>query len=242
MGDRCTRNCHYCSVVSGKPQPLEPQEPQKLAQAIGVLGLKHVVVTSVTRDDLPDQGIDHFMKVVLEIRARFPQIILEVLTPDFRKRQREAAAVFSRLPIDIFNHNIETTRGIHGSIRPGGGYQLSLNLLKKVHEMRPDMITKSGAMLGLGESRGDIREMMMDLRDAGVSMLTLGQYLQPEKKAVTVKQFITPEEFQAYQDMAYNLGFVLVESGPFVRSSYHAKDSFERLLELTQSRDSQSLP
>lgn len=229
LGDRCTRNCHYCSVAPGKPLHPDPNEPEHLAEAVARLGLDHAVVTSVTRDDLEDEGLEHFRQVTAALRRRNPGLILEVLTPDFKRDQDRAVRALAEMPIDIFNHNIETVRSVHRRVRPQGGYDLSLNLLRLVAERQPHRITKSGAMLGLGETRDEVLEMLADLRRAGCRMLTLGQYLQPDKTACPVERFVAPEEFADYKTAAEQMGFELVESGPFVRSSYHAKDSFDKL-------------
>ncbi len=231
MGDRCTRNCGYCAVEAGKPMPLEADEPARVAEAVGRLGLAHVVVTSVTRDDLPDEGAAHFAETVRTLKARFPDLIVEALTPDFRRDPARAVETFKDLPIDIFNHNIETVRRLHKRARPQGGYDLSLELLRRMNEARPALITKSGAMLGLGETREEILELMDDLRAAGCRMLTLGQYLRSFEDGLAIERFVPPEEFEEYRQIGYNKGFSLVESGPFVRSSYHAKGSFEKLKE-----------
>ena len=235
LGDRCTRNCHYCSVAPGKPLHPDPDEPENLALAVSRLGLQHAVITSVTRDDLEDEGLDHFKKVTEELRRKNPGLILEVLTPDFKRDQRRAVEALAAMPIDIFNHNIETVRPVHRRVRPQGGYDLSLNLLRLMRERLPDRITKSGAMLGLGETRDQVLEMLGDLRGAGCRMLTLGQYLQPDRTACPVERFATPEEFDGFRIAAEQMGFELVESGPFVRSSYHAKDSFTKLRRLMQT-------
>lgn len=232
LGDRCTRNCHYCSVAPGKPLHPDPNEPENLAQAVLKLGLEHAVITSVTRDDLEDEGLDHFRKVTEALRRHVPGLILEVLTPDFKRDQERAVRALAEMPIDIFNHNIETVRSVHRRVRPQGGYDLSLNLLRLMRERLPQRITKSGAMLGLGETRDEVLEMLGDLRKAGCRMLTLGQYLQPDRTACPVERFVTPEEFEGYRRAAEEMGFELVESGPFVRSSYHAKDSFAKLRRL----------
>lgn len=229
LGDRCTRNCHYCSVAPGKPLHPDPNEPENLAEAVHRLGLEHAVVTSVTRDDLEDEGLGHFLEVTRALRRKNPGLILEVLTPDFKRDQDRAVRELARMPIDIFNHNIETVRSVHRRVRPQGGYDLSLELLKKVREHQPARVTKSGAMLGLGETRAEVLEMLEDLRRAGCRMLTLGQYLQPDRTACPVERYVTPEEFEDYRFAAEGMGFELVESGPFVRSSYHAKDSFAKL-------------
>lgn len=235
LGDRCTRNCHYCSVAPGKPLPPDPKEPHNLAQAVRWMGLEHVVITSVTRDDLPDEGVQHFKEVIQTLRSEIPSIIIEILTPDFRRNQTAAIEVISTLDFDIFNHNIETVRAQHARVRPQGGYDLSLALIKKMKEAKPSIITKSGAMLGLGETKDQIQEMLSDLRSADCQMLTLGQYLRPEPQATPVVRYASPEEFEEWKSVAYSLGFDLVESAPFVRSSYHAADSFTKLKTLLAS-------
>lgn len=232
MGDRCTRNCGYCAVEAGKPLELDPHEPQKVAEAVGRLGLHHVVITSVTRDDLEDEGAAHFASVIRSLKEKFPDLIIETLTPDFRRNQARAAAAFRPLPIDIFNHNIETVRRLHRRARPQGGYDLSMGLLKLASQGDPRWIVKSGAMLGLGETRAEVEEMMRDLRAAGCQLLTLGQYLKSFAEGLEIDRFVTPEEFEEYRQMGYDMGFLVVESGPFVRSSYHAKDSFEKIRRL----------
>lgn len=229
LGEQCTRNCHYCAVKPGKPTAVDPNEPERVLEAVRRLGLEHVVITSVTRDDLPDEGIGQFIQTIQLLRNFFPGLIIEVLTPDFRQNQTAAIDILSKLPIDIFNHNIETVRILHKSMRPQGGYDLSLNLLKGMNDSASKAVIKSGAMLGVGETEKDIFEMMKDLRAAGCTMLTLGQYLQPTKAHRNVDRFVSPEEFNFYKEAAFNMGFELVDAGPFVRSSYHAKDSFEKL-------------
>lgn len=235
LGDRCTRNCHYCSVAPGKPLPPDPKEPENLAQAVLKLGLEHAVITSVTRDDLEDEGLEHFRKVTEALRRLNPGLILEVLTPDFKRDQARAVEALAVLPIDIFNHNIETVRSVHRRVRPQGGYDLSLTLLRRMRERLPHRIIKSGAMLGLGETRAEVLEMLTDLKKAGCRMLTLGQYLQPDRTACPVERYVTPAEFDDYKSAAEQMGFDLVESGPFVRSSYHAKDSFAKLRRLMRA-------
>ncbi len=235
LGDRCTRNCHYCSVAPGKPLPPDPNEPENLAEAVQRLGLKHAVITSVTRDDLEDEGLEHFRLVTEALRRKNPELILEILTPDFKRDQERAVSALALLPIDIFNHNIETVRAVHRRVRPQGGYDLSLRLLSRMRLRLPDRVTKSGAMLGLGETRDEVIQMLSDLRAAGCRMLTLGQYLQPDKTACPVERFVTPQEFADYKTLAEQMGFELVESGPFVRSSYHAQDSFIKLSRLIPS-------
>lgn len=229
MGERCTRNCLYCSVPNAKPLPLDPGEPGRLAEAVSRLGLRHVVVTCVTRDDLEDEGAAHMAACVRELKAKDPELILEILTSDFRRTQERAAALMAQQPIDIFNHNIETARRLHKKVRPQGGYDLSLELLRRMDKRGGAYVVKSGAMLGMGETREEVLEMMGDLRAAGCQMLTLGQYLQSYAAGLPVDRFVEPAEFEEYREIGYNMGFLLVESGPFVRSSYHAKDSFEKL-------------
>jgi lipoic acid synthetase len=233
LGDRCTRSCSYCSVPTGRGPEVDPTEPERLARAAARLGLRHVVVTSVTRDDLPDEGAGHFREVVLRLKAGDPSLIVEVLTPDFRRTQPAAAAALSALPIDIFNHNVETVERLHRRIRPQGGYALSLGLLRRMADARrgPRPVLKSGAMLGLGETREEVLRLLADLRAAGCEMLTLGQYLRSHDAGAPVARFVPPEEFEEFRQIGYNMGFYLVESGPFVRSSYHAKGSFDRLQE-----------
>ncbi len=229
LGDKCTRNCGYCSVDLGKPLAPDPHEPKKLADAVERLGLEHVVVTSVTRDDLHDEGAAHFEAVVRELKARRPDCIIETLTPDFRRDQAAAIAVFKNLPVDIFNHNIETVRRLHKKARPQGGYDLSLGLLRMASGLREKMIVKSGIMVGLGEAKDEVLEAFGDLKTAGVQMVTVGQYLKAFAAGLDVERFVTPEEFEAYKQIGREMGFLVVESGPFVRSSYHAKDSFEKI-------------
>jgi len=215
--------------MTAKPLPLDPEEPRRIALAALKLGLHHAVVTTVTRDDLPDEGVGHFAKVVHALRAMDPDLIIEILTQDFRRDQDRACAILKELEIDIFNHNIETVRRLHEIIRPGGGYDLSLNLIRKMASSGRRFITKSGAMLGLGETRDEVMVMMEELKDLGCEMLTLGQYLRPDPKKIPAARYIRLEEFEAYREAGYQMGFSVVESGPFVRSSYHAKDSFEKL-------------
>lgn len=229
LGEQCTRNCHYCAVKPGKPTTVDADEPKRVLEAVQRLGLEHVVITSVTRDDLPDEGVNQFARTILLLREYNPGLIIEVLTPDFRQNQDLAVQTLAELPIDIFNHNIETVRSIHKSMRPQGGYDLSLNMLKKMHQSQSRAVIKSGAMLGVGEMDADVLEMMKDLRSVGCAMLTLGQYLQPTKAHREIHRFIAPNEFETYKTIAFQMGFQLVEAGPFVRSSYHAKNSFEKL-------------
>lgn len=233
MGDRCTRDCLFCSVRNAQPFPLDVDEPERIAEAVGRMGLRHVVITSVTRDDLEDGGVGHFAAVVKILKAENPRVIVEVLTPDFMSNQDAAVSVLSRLPIDIFSHNVETVRRLHEKVRAQGDYSMSLSLLKRMASHagggRRRWIIKSGAMVGLGETSDEVKETMRDLRTAGCHVLTLGQYLQSYGRGLRVERYISPDEFEHYRKMGYNMGFLVVESGPFVRSSYHAEESFGRI-------------
>ncbi len=236
LGDLCTRNCHYCSVKPGKPMAPDEHEAAKVTEAIVRLGLEHVVITSVTRDDIPDEGVAHFEGVLKSIRAKMPHIVLEVLTPDFKRDISKAAKAFAAFPIDIFNHNIETVKEQHRRMRPQGSYADSLELLRQVKRLNPKIITKSGAMLGVGEVGEEVLTMLDDLRSVQCDMLTLGQYLQPEKQAYPIDRYVEPAEFDFYKREALNKGFLMVEAGPFVRSSFHAKDSFIELKKYIKQR------
>jgi lipoyl synthase len=228
MGDTCTRACAFCNVKTGLPGPLDPGEPVRVAQATAKLGLKHVVVTSVDRDDLADGGAAHFAAVVLAIRAECPATTIEVLTPDFLRKKDAARAVVRAGP-DVFNHNLETVPGRYLTVRPGARYYTSLRLLQQVKEINPSIFTKSGLMLGLGEERNEVLQVMDDLRAAGVDFLTIGQYLQPSPKHHPVVRFVEPDEFKAYGTIASAKGFLLVASSPLTRSSHHAGDDFSKL-------------
>lgn len=222
MGDLCTRRCPFCDVAHGKPQGLNPDEPENLAATIEQMELKYVVITSVNRDDLRDGGAGHFAACIEAIRRRTPLTKIEILVPDFRGRQPVAIDILSRQPCDVFNHNLETVPRLYREARPGANYQESLDLLKLFGKLHPHIPTKSGLMVGIGESEAEVVEVMKDLLNHGCSMLTLGQYLQPSKDHLAVKEFITPEQFDRYADIAKNLGFKQVASAPLVRSSYHA--------------------
>ena len=228
MGDTCTRACAFCNVRTGQPDPLDPEEPENVARAVETLGLRHVVVTSVDRDDLQDGGAAHFAAVIAAIRARSPGTTIEVLTPDFLRKDGAIETVIDAKP-DVYNHNLETVPSLYLSIRPGARYFHSLRLLQLVKERDPSMFTKSGIMVGLGEERHEVLQVMDDLRSAGVDFLTIGQYLQPTRKHAAVARFVTPDEFKAYERMAYGKGFLLVSSSPLTRSSYHADEDFDRL-------------
>lgn len=223
-GDRCTRACQFCAVSTAKPLPLEADEPQRVAEATRRMGLKHVVITAVARDDMADGGADHFRQTIEAVRSLNPGIVIEVLTPDFLDKEDAIDCVLSANP-HIFNHNLETVRRLTPSVRHRATYDRSLSVLRKVKAKRGAAIyTKSGMMLGLGEREAEVLEAMRDLRDANCDNLTLGQYLQPTLKHLPVEEFITPEQFAAYGEQARAMGFVHVASGPMVRSSYHADE------------------
>ncbi len=228
MGEICTRACAFCNVATGKPAPLDTMEPLNVALAVAQLGLEHVVVTSVDRDDLEDGGAEHFAKVIAEIRRESPKTTIEILTPDFKGRDGAIETVVAARP-DVFNHNLETVPRLYPTIRPGARYFTSLELLHRVKRIDPTMFTKSGLMVGLGETRKEVGQVMDDLRAADVDFLTIGQYLQPTRKHAPVDRFVTPEEFEGYANMARGKGFLLVASTPLTRSSYHAGDDFARL-------------
>ncbi len=222
MGAICTRRCPFCDVAHGRPLPLDPEEPKKLALTIKEMNLKYVVITSVDRDDLRDGGAQHFADCIREIREHSPQTRIEILTPDFRGRMEQALEVFRETPPDVFNHNLETAPRMYRVARPGADYKWSLELLRRIKEMHPHVPTKSGLMMGLGETNEEIVEVLKDLRAHGVTMLTLGQYLQPSRHHLPVKRYVPPAEFDELKDVAMELGFSHAACGPFVRSSYHA--------------------
>ncbi|CAJ1895812.1 lipoyl synthase [Aeromonas veronii] len=222
MGAICTRRCPFCDVAHGRPLALDPEEPKKLALTIKEMNLKYVVITSVDRDDLRDGGAQHFADCIREIREHSPQTSIEILTPDFRGRMEQALEVFRETPPDVFNHNLETAPRMYRVARPGADYKWSLELLRRIKEMHPHVPTKSGLMMGLGETNEEIVEVLKDLRAHGVNMLTLGQYLQPSRHHLPVKRYVPPAEFDELKDVAMELGFTHAACGPFVRSSYHA--------------------
>ncbi|HEB63333.1 MAG TPA: lipoyl synthase [Gammaproteobacteria bacterium] len=222
MGDICTRRCPFCDVAHGKPKALDESEPATLAQTIEAMQLKYVVITSVDRDDLRDGGAAHFSHCIQKIRQQTPQTTIEVLVPDFRGRMDIALDQLTQNPPDVFNHNMETVPRLYKQARPGADYQWSLTLLKRYKERQNDVLTKSGLMVGIGETEEEILNVMQDLRDHDCDMLTIGQYLQPGKYHLPVKRFITPEEFERFATLGYEMGFTNIASGPMVRSSYHA--------------------
>lgn len=222
MGDICTRRCPFCDVAHGRPNPLSEEEPRELAEAIADMGLRYVVITSVDRDDLRDGGAQHFADCIRETRQRTPTIQIETLVPDFRGRMEIALEILRETPPDVFNHNLETVPSLYKKVRPGADYAWSLELLKRYKALCPDVRTKSGLMVGVGETNEEIVEVMRDLRAHDVDMITIGQYLQPSRDHLPVERFVTPEEFREFERIAKELGFAQVASGPLVRSSYHA--------------------
>lgn len=228
LGSVCTRACSFCNIATGKPDLLDPHEPDNLAAAVGKLGLEHVVITSVDRDDLPDGGAEHFAQCIAKIRASAPHTTIEVLTPDFLKKDGAENIVIAAKP-DVFNHNIETVPRLYKTIRPGARYFQSLHLLKTVKERDPSIFTKSGLMVGLGEEKDEVLQVMDDLRAADVDFMTIGQYLQPTPRHAKVDRFVAPDEFDYYARMAKAKGFLMVSASPLTRSSYHAGDDFAQM-------------
>ncbi|WP_188451091.1 lipoyl synthase [Glycocaulis albus] len=228
MGDTCTRACSFCNVKTGMPAPLDTDEPRRVAEATATMGLKHVVITSVDRDDLEDGGAEHFAQTIRAIRALNPDTTIEILTPDFLRKPGAAEIVIDARP-DVFNHNLETVPRLYLSIRPGARYYHSLRLLERVKERDPSQFTKSGIMVGLGETKEEVMQVMDDMRSAGIDFLTIGQYLQPTRKHAAVDRFVTPEEFKGYETIARAKGFLMVSASPLTRSSYHAGEDFARL-------------
>jgi lipoic acid synthetase len=222
MGEICTRRCPFCDVAHGRPDPLDPSEPEHLAQTINILDLKYVVITSVDRDDLRDGGAEHFVRCIQAVRQHAPQTKIEILVPDFRGRMDVALGIMEQAPPDVFNHNLETVPRLYKQARPGADYQWSLQLLQRFKALYPQVPTKSGLMLGLGEDNDEILSVLQDLRAHDVEMLTLGQYLQPSVHHLPVSRYVTPEEFAQFASAAEAMGFSNVASGPLVRSSYHA--------------------
>jgi lipoyl synthase len=228
MGDTCTRACAFCNVKTGVPGALDPDEPERVAEATAQLGLAHVVITSVDRDDLADGGAAHFAAVIAAVRERCPATTIEVLTPDFLRKDGGAEIVAAARP-DVFNHNLETVPSLYLTVRPGARYFQSVRLLQKVKELDRRLFTKSGIMLGLGETRHEVLQVMDDLRSAEVDFLTIGQYLQPSRKHHPVARYVPPDEFKAYETTAYAKGFLMVSASPLTRSSHHAGEDFARL-------------
>jgi lipoyl synthase len=228
MGDTCTRACSFCNVRTGKPGPLDPDEPQRVADAVARMELSHAVITSVDRDDLDDGGAQHFVSVIRLIRERSPATTIEVLTPDFLRKNGAVERVVEAAP-DVFNHNLETVPALYLSVRPGARYFHSLRLLQRVKELDRQMFTKSGIMVGLGETREQVLQVMDDMRSADIDFITIGQYLQPTRKHAAIDRFVAPEEFKAYEAVAYSKGFLMVAASPLTRSSHHAGDDFARL-------------
>ena len=228
LGDTCTRACAFCNVKTGKPNKIDKFEPYKISNTVRDLGLEHVVITSVDRDDLDDGGAQHFVNVIKSLRELCPKTTIEILTPDFYKKNKAQNILSEGLP-DVFNHNLETVPRLYPTIRPGSRYFISLKLLNDIKKNFPFIFTKSGLMVGLGESKEEIYQVMDDLRSADVDFLTIGQYLQPTEKHAKLEKFVTPEEFDIYKKMAYAKGFLMVASSPLTRSSYHASEDFALL-------------
>ena len=235
LGDTCTRACAFCNVKTGKPNQIDKFEPYKISNTVKDLGLEHVVITSVDRDDLDDGGAQHFVNVIKSLRELCPKTTIEILTPDFYKKNKAQDILSEGLP-DVFNHNLETVPRLYPTIRPGSRYFISLKLLNDIKKNFPFIFTKSGLMVGLGESKEEIYQVMDDLRSADVDFLTIGQYLQPTEKHAKLEKFVTPEEFEIYKKMAYAKGFLMVASSPLTRSSYHASEDFA-LLKKIRNKD-----
>ena len=235
MGDICTRACSFCNVATGKPNKLDLSEPIRVAKSVARLNLNHVVITSVDRDDLHDGGADHFVSTITDIRKYSPNTSIEILTPDFLKKDGALEKVINAKP-DVFNHNLETVPRLYPSVRPGARYFHSLSLLAKVKEVDPNIFTKSGIMVGLGESQNEIYQVMDDMRSADIDFLTIGQYLQPTIKHHKVEKLVHPDEFDKYKKVALSKGFLLVSSSPFTRSSFHASEDFEILKKIRKNQ------
>jgi lipoic acid synthetase len=229
LGDTCTRACAFCNVKTGMPASVDPLEPVHVAEAAGELGLEHIVITSVDRDDLQDGGAGHFVKVIEELRKRAPNTTIEILTPDFRNKANEAVARIVAARPDVYNHNLETVPRLYPTIRPGARYYHSLRLLEQVKRLDPTIFTKSGLMVGLGEERMELHQVMDDMRSADIDFLTIGQYLQPTPRHAKVIEFVEPKTFASYASIGRAKGFLLVAASPLTRSSYHAGDDFQKL-------------
>ena len=229
LGDTCTRACAFCNVKTGMPRAVDPLEPENTAAAAAALGLTHIVVTSVDRDDLPDGGASQFVKVIQALRRLTPRTTIEILTPDFRNKSETAVMAIVEAGPDVYNHNLETVPRLYPTIRPGARYYASLRLLESVKRQAPHIFTKSGVMVGLGEQRLEVHQVMDDMRSAGIDFLTMGQYLQPTPRHATVAEYVTPDAFKAYAAIARAKGFLLVAASPLTRSSYHAGDDFAKM-------------
>jgi lipoyl synthase len=229
LGDTCTRACAFCNVKTGLPKAVDAAEPNHVAEACAELGLEHIVITSVDRDDLADGGASQFVKVIEALRKTTPRTTIEILTPDFRNKARAAVEMIVAARPDVYNHNLETVPRLYPNIRPGARYYHSLRLLEQVKSLDPTIFTKSGLMVGLGEERLEMHQVMDDMRSADIDFLTIGQYLQPTPRHAAVERFVTPDEFKAYESMARAKGFLLVSASPLTRSSYHAGDDFQKL-------------
>ncbi len=240
MGEICTRACAFCNVATGRPNALDLNEPENVARAVRQMELKHVVVTSVDRDDLADGGAQHFVDTITAIREASPRTTIEILTPDFLRKEGALEKVVSARP-DVFNHNLETVPSNYLTVRPGARYFHSIRLLQRVKELDPTMFTKSGIMVGLGEERNEVLQLMEDLRVADVDFLTIGQYLQPTKKHHRVVSFVTPDEFKSYETIAYAKGFLMVSASPLTRSSHHAGDDFAKLQAARAARNGKAM-
>lgn len=230
LGDACTRDCRFCSVKSAQPQEVDPFEADKILKAINALGIRYVILTSVTRDDLGDGGLQHYLKIIAKIKSFDNDIVMEALTPDF-KNVSNAAGKIAASKIDVFAHNIETTLNLYSGIRPKANYEKSLKLLSEVKGYSNRIYTKSGFMLGLGEKDNEVIQLLKDLKSVSVSMVTIGQYLRPDKSCVPVKEFVRPEKFEYYREKALDIGIPFVSTGPFVRSSYKAEEAYKHMEE-----------
>lgn len=235
LGSVCTRSCAFCNIKTGRPDLLDPHEPERLAEGVGKLGLEHVVITSVDRDDLPDGGAEHFANCINAIRKTAPNTTIEILTPDFLKKDGAVEIVVAAKP-DVYNHNIETVPSLYKAIRPGARYFHSLNMLHEVKKLNPSIFTKSGIMVGLGETTEEVLQVMDDLRAANVDFMTIGQYLQPTKKHAHVDRYVTPEEFNYLERVARTKGFLMVSASPLTRSSYHAGADFRKMQDARKSQ------
>lgn len=240
LGSVCTRACTFCNIKTGRPDLLDPHEPERVGEAVAGMGLHHVVITSVDRDDLEDGGATHFAQTIEAIRQRTPSTTIEILTPDFLRKPGALEIVVKARP-DVYNHNLETVPRLYTEVRPGARYFHSLHLLSRVKELDPSLFTKSGIMVGLGEDKGEVYQVMDDLRSASVDFMTIGQYLQPTPKHHTVERFVTPEEFEDYATMARGKGFLMVAASPLTRSSYHAGDDFIKLREAREAQLAQGV-